>query len=62
MVTVPNAVTSLLNVKESDDVNEQIVKALDVAARNSQLVGAPYLLIDTNTKEYQLVKGEKHDN
>ena len=48
----------MLNVRESDDVNEQIIKALDISAHNSHLVGAPYLLIDTKTQNYKLVKGE----
>ena len=53
------ATASLANTKDSDDVNERIVKALDVAAKNSNLVGAPYVLIDTKSQEYQWIKEEK---
>ena len=53
------AQSTLMNVKETDDVNMQIVKALDIAAKYCQYVGAPYLLIDTKEGEYQLVKGDK---
>ena len=53
--TSPYGQFVLNNVKETDDVNEQIIKALDVIAKNSQLVGKPYLLIDTKQKEYKLV-------
>ena len=53
--TSPYGQFVLNNVKETDDVNEQIIQALDVIAKNSQLVGKPYLLIDTKQKEYKLV-------
>ena len=49
---------TLANIKENDDVNEKIIKALDIVSRNSQLVGCPYLLIDTKTNEYKLIRGE----
>ncbi|MGN0814955.1 MAG: hypothetical protein ACI4MH_06965 [Candidatus Coproplasma sp.] len=48
----------LANAKESDAVNGTIVKALDEIAKNSHLVGRPYLLIDTKEKEYKLIRGE----
>ena len=53
------AQATLMNVKETDDVNTQIVKALGIAAKYCQYVGAPYLLIDTKEGKYQLVKGDK---
>ena len=48
---------TLATIKENDDVNEKIIKALDIVAKNSQFVGCPYLLIDTKTKEYKLIRG-----
>jgi ATP-dependent protease HslVU (ClpYQ) peptidase subunit len=45
----------LFNTKESDDVNDRIIKALDVASKNTYYVGKPYLLIDTKNLEYKLV-------
>ena len=56
--TAEYVAATLSNTKDTDDVNERIVKALDVAAKNSYLVGAPYLLIDTKSQEYQWIKGE----
>ena len=53
------AQATLMNVKETDDVNTQIVKALGISAKYCQYVGAPYLLIDTKEGKYQLVKGDK---
>ena len=47
------------NIKPTDDVNEKLIEALDVVAQNSQLVGRPYLLIDTKDQKYTLVEGEK---
>ena len=48
----------LANTKETDDVNDQIVKALDAIAKYSQLVGSPYILIDTKDLEYKIVRGD----
>ena len=48
---------TLASMKPTDDVNDKIVKALDIIAKHSQLVGAPYLLIDTKEKQYKLVGG-----
>ena len=56
--TAEYVAATLANTKDTDDVNERIVKALDVAAKNSYLVGAPYLLIDTKSQEYQWIKGK----
>ena len=53
------AQATMINTNESDDINERIVKALDIAAINSQCVGSPYLLIDTKELKNQLVKGDK---
>jgi ATP-dependent protease HslVU (ClpYQ) peptidase subunit len=53
------AAATLANTKETDDVNERLIKALDIAAKHCPLVGAPYLLIDTKSQKYQLVKGDK---
>lgn len=46
----------LANIKDSDDVNEQIIKALDTIAKYSQYVGSPYLLIDTKEQKYKLIR------
>ena len=43
---------------QTDDVNQKIVLALDNIAKNSYLVGAPYLLIDTKSKEYKIIRSE----
>ena len=48
----------LSSAKPTDDIHKTIIKALKVTAKNTYLVGAPYLLIDTKTKEYTLVRGE----
>lgn len=53
------AQATMANTKESDDVNVRIVKALDIASKNSQLVGKPYLLIDTKELKYTLVGGNE---
>ena len=53
------AQATMMHIKETDDVNEQIVKALDIVAKYCHYVGAPYLLIDTKDGKYQLVKGGK---
>lgn len=47
---------TLLNAKETDDIYEIIIKALDITSRNSQLVGSPYLLIDTKEQTYKLIR------
>ena len=49
---------TMVTTKESDDVNQRIVKALDIVAKNSPLVGRPYLLVDTMGEKYQLVGGK----
>ena len=42
-----------------DEINERIVKALDIASSNSQCVGKPYLLIDTQELKYNLIGGNE---
>ena len=46
----------LANTKDTDDVNEQIIKTLDIIAKYSHHVGSPYLLIDTKEQEYKLIR------
>ena len=46
----------LVNTKESDDINERLIRTLDVVANNSPLVGRPYLLIDTKDQEYKIIR------
>lgn len=53
------AQATLLNTKEKDDINERIVKALDIVSSNSQCVGKPYLLIDTKELKYNLIGGNE---
>ena len=54
-----SAQATMANTKETDDINERIVKALDIASSNSQCVGKPYLLIDTKELNYNLVGGNE---
>ena len=54
-----SAQATLANTKETDDINERIVKALDIASSNSQCVGKPYLLIDTKELKYNLIGGNE---
>ena len=53
------AQATILNTNESDDINDRIVKALDITAKNSQYVGRPYLLIDTKEMKYRFVGGNE---
>lgn len=53
------AQATILNTNESGDINDRIVKALDITAKNSQYVGRPYLLIDTKEMKYKLVGGNE---
>ena len=46
----------LANTKDTDDVNERIIKTLDTIAKYSHQVGSPYLLIDTKEQEYKLIR------
>ena len=54
-----SAQATMVNTKETDDINERIVKALDIVSSNSQCVGKPYLLIDTKELKYNLVGGNE---
>lgn len=49
----------LFNSKPDDDVEERLIRALDVASKYCLTVGAPYLLINTKDLEYTVVKGDK---
>ena len=55
------AQATLMNTKETDDINQRIVKALDITADNSQYVGKPYVLIDTKKMKYEHVFDEWHE-
>ena len=46
----------LANTKDTDDVNERIIKTLDTIAKYSHHVGSPYLLIDTKEQKYKLIR------
>ena len=52
------AQATIMNTKDSDDINERIIKALDITSVNSYHVGRPYVLIDTKNLEYKFVKGD----
>ena len=45
------------NTKPTDDVNERIVRALNVASLYHTGVGAPFVLIDTKDQQYKIVGG-----
>lgn len=49
----------LFNSKPDDDVEERLIRALDVASKYCLTVGEPYLLINTKDLEYKVVKGDK---
>ena len=49
---------TMLNTSEGDDIEERIVKALNIVAKNSQCVGNPYLLVNTKDLEYKLIRRE----
>ena len=49
----------LFNSKPDDDVEERLIRALDVASKYCLTVGAPYLLINTKDLEYKVVKEDK---
>lgn len=49
--------STMYGVKQDSDVNEKILKALEIASNNSFLVGPPYLLVDTKEQKYNLVGG-----
>ena len=49
---------TLMNTKPIDNIEERIVKALDIVAENSQYVGKPYLLINTKELEYKIVTND----
>ena len=49
---------TLMNTKPMDNIEERIVKALDIVAENSQYVGKPYLLINTKELEYKFVTND----
>lgn len=49
----------LFNSKPDDDVEERLIRALDVASKYCLTVGEPYLLINTQDLEYKVVKGDK---
>ena len=49
---------TLASTNQNEDVNKKIVRALDIVAKNTSLVGAPYLLINTKSKEHKLVRSD----
>ena len=49
--------STIANIREGDDVNACILKALNIAQRHCLKVGAPFLLIDTKEMKYNLVGG-----
>ena len=55
------AQATLMNTKETDVINQRIVRALDITADNSQYVGKPYVLIDTKNMKYEYILDEYHE-
>lgn len=52
------AMPTIANTKDTDDVNERIIKSLTIAQKHCIKVGAPFLLIDTKEQKYKLVGGK----
>lgn len=50
------ASATMERTKPTDDINERIVRAMDIASKHAQAVGAPYILIDTQNLNYTVVK------
>lgn len=50
---------AMTNFDENRGVNEQLVEALKLTAKYTHLVGAPYLLIDTKSQEYTLLREDE---
>ena len=50
---------SMSNLNNSDNLQEEFTKILDLVAKNTHLVGKPYLFIDTKTQEYTLTGEEE---
>lgn len=53
------ALATMANTKNTDNINERIIKALDIVSKNSQCTGEPYLLINTKELKYNLVGGNE---
>ena len=49
---------TLASTNQNEDVNKKIIKALNIVAKNTSLVGDPYLLINTKSKEHKLVRSD----
>lgn len=47
----------LAQIKDDDDINEGLLKALRMGSMFDSSVSAPYILIDTKDKEYKIVEG-----
>ena len=47
---------ALSQITDNDDVNQGLLRALRAGARFDSTVSAPYILIDTNNKEYKIVE------
>ncbi|MBO7345205.1 MAG: hypothetical protein J6U92_04630, partial [Clostridia bacterium] len=48
---------TMLNTKDTDDINERIVRALDIVSSYNYHVGRPYVLINSKDLQYK-VKGD----
>jgi len=53
------ATPTLANTKPTDDINQRLVRAMNIASKYSQDVGKPYVLIDSQNLNYTIVKEEK---
>ena len=51
----------LANTNKNHDVNQRIIKALDIVSKHSQHVSRPYILIDTKNQDYKLIEEKNYD-
>lgn len=52
------ALYGLTKIDESKDINAQLVEIMETMAKHSQMIGAPYLVINTKDLEYHLLGGK----
>jgi ATP-dependent protease HslVU (ClpYQ) peptidase subunit len=48
---------TMLNTKDSDDINDRIVRALDIVSSYNYHVGRPYVLINSKDLQYKVIGG-----
>lgn len=50
---------AFMSIQDTEDVNERIVKAMEISAKYSMHVGGPYVLIDTKDQQFKVVGGNR---